>query len=237
MSEQVNISGKRSVSGRWPSGLHYHPLPIHGPAAGPRFGRLVRLSLPAALLTFVFCGLAFAESQAPAGRVDDVKGTAIAELASDKRDLGSQADVYVGDNVSTGDKSHLEMHLGRDTKVRLGEKTRLKIDRFLVNSGGEITLGDGSLLIDKAPESSARPVQVRSAFGLITVRGTIVFAGPSQGVFGILVTRGEVVVAAAGRRVRLRSGQGTSIASPGDPPTPARRWDAQRVREALASVD
>jgi hypothetical protein len=125
------------------------------------------------------------------------------------------------------------MTLGQETVLRLGELARIKIDRFLVNAGGTIQLNAGPLLLDK-PKTSP-PVNIRSPFGLISVRGTRVFAGPSRGVFGVFVVHGSVSVTAGGRTVRLEDGFGTDLTR-GAAPTAPVRWGAERVRLALASV-
>ena len=81
-----------------------------------------------------------------------------------------------------------------------------------------------------------RKVNIRSPFGLISVRGTRVFAGPSRGVFGVFVQHGSVTVTAGGKTVTLEDGFGTDIARRGAAPTPPARWGEERVRLALASV-
>jgi ferric-dicitrate binding protein FerR (iron transport regulator) len=172
-----------------------------------------------------------------AGAVEDIKGEAFAEADAVRRALERSAPVFVGDDVGTGVASRLGMRLGRDTTIRLGERARLKIDRFLIDAGGEITLRSGPLLFDRPPGSPPAHVQIRSPFGLIAVRGTRFFAGPSNGRFGVFVERGTVAVTGGGREVILRSGEGTDFAAPGTRPTPVRRWGLVRVSEAMASVD
>jgi len=78
---------------------------------------------------------------------------------------------------------------------------------------------------------------VRGSFGLITVRGTRIFVGPSQGVIGIFVVHGIIDVAAGGREFVLQTGEGTNIAGPGAIPTPPAVWGEPRIRAALASVE
>ena len=168
------------------------------------------------------------------GSVEDVTGEAFAELESVRHTLDRAAPIFLNEEVVTGVASRLAMRLGRNTTVRLGEQARLKIDRFLVDAGGEITLRSGPLLFDGQPRRGG--VQVRSPFALIAVRGTRFFAGPSNDRFGVFVARGAVTVSAAGQQVTLREGEGTDIASPGAPPTPVKRWAPERVRAALASV-
>src|SRR5215472_3834869 len=72
------------------------------------------------------------------GSVEDVTGEAFAELESVRRTLDRAAPVFLSEEVATGVASRLGMRLGRDTTVRLGEQARLKIDRFLVDAGGEM---------------------------------------------------------------------------------------------------
>jgi len=168
------------------------------------------------------------------GSVEDVTGVAFAELASVRRMLYQAAPVFLSEEVATGVASRLGVRLGRNTTVRLGEQARLKIDRFLVDAGGEMTLRSGPLLFDGPAHRAG--VQVRSPFALIAVRGTRFFAGPSNDRFGVFVARGTVTVTSAGQQVILRRGEGTDIAAPGMPPTPVKRWAPERIRAALASV-
>jgi ferric-dicitrate binding protein FerR (iron transport regulator) len=168
------------------------------------------------------------------GSVEDVAGEAFGELEAVRRTLDRAAPVFLSEEVATGVASRLGMRLGRNTTVRLGEQARLKIDRFLVDAGGVMTLQSGPLLFDGQPRHAG--LQVRSPFALIAVRGTRFFAGPSNDRFGVFVARGSVSVSSAGQQVILREGEGTDIASPGTPPTPVKRWAPERVRAALASV-
>jgi hypothetical protein len=177
---------------------------------------------------------AFAQQDNVAGKVDEAIGLVTAEGRDRQRPLVAQETVFVGDTVATGNKSKLGMKLGQETLLRLGELARIKIDRFVVNAGGTIQLNAGPLLLDK-PKTSP-PVNIRSAFGLISVRGTRVFAGPSRGVFGVFVVHGLVTVTAGGNTVRLEDGFGTDIAKRGAAPSAAARWGDERIRLALASV-
>jgi ferric-dicitrate binding protein FerR (iron transport regulator) len=192
------------------------------------------------LLRYAALALPFILSLRPAraaervGSVEDVTGEAFAELESVRRTLDRAAPVFLGEEVATGVASRLEMRLGGSTRVRLGDQARLKIERFLVDAGGEMTLRSGPLLFDGQPHRAG--LEILSPFALIAVRGTRFFAGPSNDRFGVFVARGSVTVTAAGQRVALREGEGTDIASPGSPPTPVKRWAPERIRAALASI-
>jgi hypothetical protein len=194
------------------------------------------VGIAAALFASVFPLAARAQSAEQVGSVEDLRGQAFAEQNSVRRDLRRAAALFVRDHVGTATDSRLTMRLGRDTTLKLGERARVTIDRYLVKAGGEIVLEAGPMLLEVPPRSAPSPVQIRSGFGLIAVRGTRVFAGPSNNVFGVFVERGRVTVSAAGRRVTVRAGQGTDISRPGAAPTMPARWREPRIRAALASV-
>jgi hypothetical protein len=177
-----------------------------------------------------------AEPAEQVGSVEELKGQAFAEKDSVRRELERAAPLFVRDQIGTGVESRLTMRLGRDTTLKLGEQARLTIDRYLVDAGGEIALESGAMLFERPAGAAPARVQIRSGFGLIAVRGTRFWSGPSNNVFGVFVERGRVVVSAAGRRVIVRAGQGTDIRQPGSPPTPPARWGEPRIRAALASV-
>jgi FecR protein len=194
------------------------------------------VGIAAAVLASVLALAPRAESAEQVGSVEDLKGQAFAEQNSVRRDLARAAALFVRDHVGTGRDSRLTMQLGTDTTLKMGERARVTIDRYLVKAGGEIVLDAGPMLLDLPPRSAPPPVQIRSGFGLIAVRGTRVFAGPSNNVFGVFVQRGRVTVSAAGRRVTVRAGQGTDIRRPGAAPTTPAPWGEPRIRAALASV-
>jgi ferric-dicitrate binding protein FerR (iron transport regulator) len=177
---------------------------------------------------------AFAQTDNVAGRVDEVIGLVTVEGKDRQKPLAAQETVFIGDTVATGSASKLGMRLGQETLLRLGELARIKIDRFLVNAGGTIELNAGPLLLDKP--KTTKPISIRSPFGLISVRGTRLFAGPSKGVFGVFVVNGAVTVTAAGKTVTVPEGFGTDIARRGAAPTTPTRWGEERIRLALASV-
>lgn len=147
------------------------------------------------------------------------------------------APVFIGDAVGTGVQSALAMLLGAATEVRLGAEARLRIDRFLVNAGGVLMLERGGMLYDHKGDGGPSDVTVRGPFGLVAVRGTRFFAGPSNGVFGVFVERGTVTVVGAYTAVQVTSGLGTNIASPGAEPTPPAPWGKARIESAMASVN
>jgi ferric-dicitrate binding protein FerR (iron transport regulator) len=209
-----------------------YSAPGSGPRARPR-RRVILTGIPFAAV------LSRAANAVPlvAGLVQETKGQVTAELASERRVLVPRADVFNGDDVATGDGSRAAMLLGGNTTLRLGANTRVKIDRFIISAGGVLTLESGPLLLEKTPGDPAAALKVRGSFGLITVRGTTIFVGPSQGVIGIFVVHGLIDIAAGGQEFVLQTGEGTNIPGPGAIPTPPSVWGEARIRAALASVN
>ncbi len=182
-------------------------------------------------------GLLAARAQAGSvvGTVGGVRGRAFAELAG-TRALRPPGSIFLGDQVWTEAASAANLQLGRATTVDLGANARLTIDRYVADAGGRLTLGDGAMLFDRPEELPKIDLEVRTGYAMIGVRGTMFFAGPSRGVFGVYVERGSVVVSAAGQSRVVGAGEGTNIARPGDAPSPVTKWATARVVEAMASV-
>jgi hypothetical protein len=175
--------------------------------------------------------------ESPAGTIETLRGEAFAEGPKPRRALQPTAEIFIGDLVETAINSALTMHLGKTTFVKLGALAKFRIDNFVVDAGGTFDLEQGPMLIEHNGAGKSEDLHVRSSFGLIAVRGTMFFAGPSNDVFGVFVGTGVVAVTAGGRTVILRPGLGTNIANPGDAPTEPRRWSPGRIRAALRSVE
>ncbi|HEV7268073.1 MAG TPA: FecR family protein [Falsiroseomonas sp.] len=171
------------------------------------------------------------------GRVEALRGSAVAEAAGARRDLAPAASVFDGDLVATAEESRMTLRLAEAMEIRLGAAVRLRIDRFLARVGGTLVLERGAMLVDRPAGGGTPPgLAVRGPFGLIAVRGTRFFAGPSNGVFGVFVERGSVLLAADNQAVEIMPGFGADIRAPGAAPTAPVRWGAPRIAAALASV-
>lgn len=169
------------------------------------------------------------------GTVEDAVGNAFARQ-EETRPLRKADAILLNDYVWTERRSRALLALDGGTRIHLGPQAQLVIDRYVAEAGGDLVLGTGALVFDRAESLPPIDVEIRSTFGLIGVRGTRFFAGPSRGVFGVFVARGVVDVDAAGVARTLRAGDGVDIAAPGAPPSAVARWGQARIDEALASV-
>ena len=181
-------------------------------------------------------GVRAAEALAHIGKVERSVGRCEARRATGRRALFVGAPLYQDERVRTGARSLLVMRLGRETTIRLGPSAELLLDRHLVEAGGELVLQSGPIFFSRPADAPATDTRIRSPFGLVSVRGTRFFAGPSNGVFGVFVAEGRVAVAGGGKTVIVTRGEGTDVARPGAQPTDPARWGRARIDAALRSV-
>jgi hypothetical protein len=194
--------------------------------------RTVLRGTAAAMLAPVIPANAFAAIRA--GEVETARGDCFASAVAARRPLTPDMDVFIGDSVGTGADSSLGLLLGAATRVLLAAESQLRIDRFIVNAGGTLRLDRGAMLYEHDGKDTSDNVTIRSPFGLMAVRGTRFFAGPSDGVFGVFVERGTVLVVGANTAVSLTAGLGTNIAAPGMEPSAPAVWKASRIAAAMA---
>lgn len=173
-----------------------------------------------------------------AGSVVSVTGPSTGELDGKTRELQTGGPIFLADLLGTGDNARLGVKLGEATRLSLGALTRIRIDSFLINRGGELVLETGNMMFERPEEPASGPLEVITPFGLIVARGTKFFAGAIDGTFGIFVEHGRVDVTNPGGTVSLTAGLGTSLTSKtrtAAPPIPA-EWSIEKIARAQASV-
>jgi len=168
------------------------------------------------------------------GVVTMLLGKASVRSADVERAVKEGDGVQIGDLLRTFPESRLSMKLGQSTIINLGPATTLRIERHLTDAGGEFELVEGSMFYQHKPTETPQRSLVRSPYGLLAVRGTKFFAGPSRrDAFGVFVAEGRVDVTAAGTTVVLYRGLGCAIRRRGGKPSSAGIWRANRIGEAL----
>lgn len=197
-----------------------------------RIAQLARTLAAVTLLTLTHQ----AQAAEPVGAVAALSGEANATNGDASRELRVDDPLHIAELVSTGESARAVLALGERTTLRLGSLTEVRLDRYVVDAGGELTLGSGAILFDRDGPPAEDPLRINSEYGLIVVRGTTFFAGPSRGVFGVFVETGAVAVTGGGETVVVEAGEGTNIEAPGATPSEPTEWGAGRIEEALASV-
>ena len=205
--------------------------------------RLVCACLAACLAFWgLSAGPAQAQERRTVGSVDVVQGAADAVLAGQARDLATPDPILFGDRLRTGEDSRLAVHLDDDTKLTLGEKASLTIDRFVYNpdrGAGALALkvARGAFLFvgGKVEAAKGAKVTITTAAATLGVRGTTVWGGPLEGRFGVFVAEGRVTVRSRRGKVTLTRGQGTLLDARGRP-SRVTKWAQPRVDRAFSTV-
>ncbi len=190
-----------------------------------------RTALARLLAVAVISGLpSLVQGAEAVGAVDQAQGRSTGLLNGSLRVMQIRSDVFLSEQVQTYRQARLGMVLGSRqsgrTVVRLGELTRLVIERDIVEQGGVLRLERGAMLFDRSRSGDDGHPEVWTPLAFIVARGTRFFVGPSGGVIGVFAERGIVDVINRAGQVTLVAGEGTNLKSQDIPPTTPVRWGA-----------
>lgn len=102
-----------------------------------------------------------------------------AEAASQARPATLGQRMALGDQVQTGDRSHMQLLLLDRSSFTVGQNARLTIDRFVYDPGGgsfSATVAKGALRFMSGGAHGRGGAQIRTPVATIGIRGTIVDA-------------------------------------------------------------
>ena len=123
----------------------------------------------------------------------------------------------------------------RGTLVKIEKGKAITVVDARTGRERRVLLTESTLVVEGLKAGDA--VAVRVPFGLVAVRGTRFFAGPSNGVFGVFVVRGLVMVVGVNTAMMVASGFGSDLTHAGAEPTVPHAWGAARIASAMASVN
>ena len=170
------------------------------------------------------------------GTASDIRGAVQRKRQQSSEGLATGTEIMEKDLVATGADGFADLLLEGDTRILLGNQSELLLDSFIANQGGTLELGMGQMVFDRPEGLPKVELALRTTFGMIGVRGTKFFCGPSRGVFGVFVEHGQVAVEGGGVTELVGPGEGVEIAKPGDAPNKPVLWKEPRIVEAYASV-
>ena len=148
--------------------------------------------------------MAAAASGSVVGKAQKIRGNVRRRQGEAEERLAAGGAVLDRDYVTTSTNSFADLALS-ETRILLGPQTELLIDSFIAGEGGTLELGLGRMVFDRPEGLPKVDVAVRTAFGMIGVRGTKFFCGPSRAAaFAVFVEHGAVSVAGGGRTRMLR---------------------------------
>lgn len=198
------------------------------------------------IVMLILSGLAGgqATAQQVIGAVTRIQGEASGTLGDATRSLGLTAPVFLNEVVSTGEAARLELTFADYTRLTLGGKTKLTLDRYVFNSAaGSGTIRFGvfgafRFISGQVSKLATSDVSVATSVATLGIRGTEFWGGPIDNqALGVFLIEGNVSVSnALGEQILSQPGQGTNIATPGGVPGPVTFWPQDRINRALATV-
>jgi len=178
------------------------------------------------------------------GTISRIQGEASATRGGATRALGVNATVFSNESVSTGEAARLEVTFRDQTRLTLGERARLTLDRYVFDpAAGNGTIKFGLVgafrfVSGQLSKLASAEVNVTTPVAIVGMRGTEFWGGPiDDQALGVFLIEGAVSVSnAAGEQILSAPGQGTNIAAPGAAPGPVTVWAPDKVNRAIATV-
>jgi hypothetical protein len=152
-----------------------------------------------ALLMGLFMPPFAAAQPIPVGVVDRIQGQALAVQNANVRPLTPGAEVFVGDILSTGEDSRLEIRMRDDAIFTLAEQTSFVIVDYTFGGAGTrpkavMRLMEGAFLAVSGEIAMADngDMTVQTPVATIRIRGTTVWGGPLDGPFRVVLLDGNL---------------------------------------------
>jgi hypothetical protein len=211
-------------------------------------GGMDRRMLQRLIIIVVMVVVGFASDQSAAqdaiGTISRIQGEASAMRSDATRALGVNASVFSNEIVSTGEAARLEVTLRDQTRLTLGERAKLTLDRYVFDpAGGRGTIKFGLVgafrfVSGQLSKLANADVSVTTPVAIVGTRGTEFWGGPiDDQALGVFLIEGSVSVSnAAGAQILNTPGQGTNVAAPGAAPGPVTIWAQDKVSRAIATV-
>jgi len=189
-----------------------------------------------------FSSFAHASDQV-AGTVKAVRGSALAVQKAQVRPLQVGDDIFIGDILSTGADSHLNITMIDEGAFQLGAETSfVVIDYTFGQDSGSAVLnllqgamnGVSGQLAKLAPQG----MEIQSSIATIGIRGTKFFVGDIDGEFNVAHWSGGGVSVKNDAGAVFLSGdnEGTVVSSKNTAPTPAKAWGQEKIAKARRLV-
>ena len=166
-----------------------------------------------------------------AGTVTKLKANAIAVQDALPRALMVGSLVFVGDVISTGADTRIEVRMIDDGVITLGERTVFVVIDYVFKDGqgnAALRLLSGAVraVTGSIGKLDNRPFMVLSEVATVGIRGTDFFAGFIHDEFhvGLLGGAGVYVKNSAGSVELTKIGDGTKVTGPGGAPTKPEPW-------------
>ena len=169
-----------------------------------------------------------------------VQGSAIAMQDAMPRILEPDSPVYIGDVLSTGPDSRLEIKMIDEGIYTLSERTTFMVTEYTFGGGnpnGILRLLSGAVnaASGKLAKAAGAQFTMEADSATIGIRGTNFWAGELGGIFQVGLWSGAVVVENRGGGVEINQPNfGTRVADQETPPVEPRPWSETKIQRAQA---
>lgn len=177
------------------------------------------------------------------GTVTRLQNAAVAMQNAFPRILAEGDPILLGDVISTGDETRLQLTMKDGAEVTLGEQTIFVVQEYLVaQDGGNAVMRllqgafvatSGSLMKQANAEFT-----IETEVATIGIRGTTFWGGSMDGEFSVLLLdgKGVYVETRAGIVELSKPNAGTTITDGSTRPTPPKPWGQEKINRAKATV-
>lgn len=189
-------------------------------------------------------GLYAAEATDVVGKVVRIQKSAIALQDALPRVLEKGSEIQLGDIISTGKGSRLEIEMSDGAELTLGERTHFVIQEYVVDQTGNnaiLRLLEGAFKVTsgKLMQTADASFLIQSDTATIGIRGTTFWGGSLDNNFevALLDGKGVYVETKAGRVELTVKGDGTSIKNSATAPSQPSAWPTSKLSRAMATVN
>jgi hypothetical protein len=187
---------------------------------------------------------AYAADGDVAGTVLRIQGSALAVQDAVPRPLGVGDSVLIGDILSTGKESRLEIRMIDDGLFTLGERTSFVVIDYMFGQNApnallRIMSGSFRAITGAIVQADASAFAVETEFGVLGVRGTDFWGGVMEdGAFhaALLGGKGVIFKNRAGSVEITAPEFGTTVTGPDQAPTSPKEWPTDKLDRSKAMV-
>jgi len=198
------------------------------------------------LFTALLATVAHAAASNTAGAVIYIRDAAFANRGKSSINLLKNTQILVGDHIVTGHNTRVVLRMIDGAVLTLGEDTEFTINNYSYSKNeqqGSATLelvkGVFRAVTGAIGKLKERDFKVKTTLGLIGIRGTDFWGGYyfSDALDVALLGGAGIFVENAAGRVEVSSiGNGTTLNSTSEPPSPPKLWGAKKLNAAKLSV-
>lgn len=178
-------------------------------------------------------------AQEAAGTITRLKGEAMAGVADLRRPLAVGSPIYVGDRITTGTRTRVEMTMADGSVITLGDGSEFTIGDFEAEERGRVFgLLRGVFLAVSGTLSSGSTslLTIGTPFGTIGVRGTTLWGTQSAEKLEVVLIDGRIFVESRGRRIELTTPRTATTVLPGAAPTPPAPVSEEELEAARRTI-